>query len=46
MSKDPHQHQRNWLGEIQGLGGILQDPVRVVQVGVDVGSPALTCASE
>jgi hypothetical protein len=46
MAHDPQQHQRGRAVEVQGRGGGLQDLVGLVQVGVDVGGPALRRAGQ
>jgi hypothetical protein len=44
MAQDAHQHQRDRLGEVQGLLGRLQDHGGVAQIGVDVVGRAVAAA--
>jgi hypothetical protein len=46
VAQDPHQHDRDRLGEIQRPGRLLQDRVGVAQVGVEVGGSALGGAGD
>src|SRR4029453_6609390 len=44
--QDPDQHDGDRLGEVERLGGSLQDRPRVPQIAVDVGRPALRPAGQ
>src|SRR5262249_34900245 len=46
VAEDPQQHQRGGLGQVQCLGGVVQDRVRFVYIGVDVVDDPVGAAVE